>query len=114
MYYCILGSTWTQEMIWLIGNDLDYEGAKQLQPVRAPLLELSAVMARDHPEYVHHLMGNSVDAVENLTSPRFIKSHLPWELLPDQISQVKPKVKIGFLRTNGTLHWLHKKLREKS
>ena len=22
------GTTWTQEMVWLLGNDLDYEGAK--------------------------------------------------------------------------------------
>lgn len=27
------GSTWAQEMIWLIGHDLDYEGAKALQQV---------------------------------------------------------------------------------
>ncbi|KAL0276598.1 UNVERIFIED_CONTAM: hypothetical protein PYX00_004141 [Menopon gallinae] len=25
------GSTWTQEMIWCIGNNLDFEGAKQPQ-----------------------------------------------------------------------------------
>lgn len=27
------GSTWAQEMVWLIGHDLDYEGAKSLQQV---------------------------------------------------------------------------------
>ena len=24
------GTTWTQEMVWLIANDLDYEGAKKV------------------------------------------------------------------------------------
>ncbi|KAK5638164.1 hypothetical protein RI129_012459 [Pyrocoelia pectoralis] len=26
--YLIIGTTWTQEMVWLLKNDLDYEGAK--------------------------------------------------------------------------------------
>jgi hypothetical protein len=33
------GSTWLQEMVWCIGNDLDFEGAKILQQLRTPLLE---------------------------------------------------------------------------
>lgn len=41
------GSTWAQEMIWLLGNNLDYEGAKNIQQVRTPLLELSAIFSED-------------------------------------------------------------------
>jgi len=33
------GTTWTQEMSWLIGNDLDYEGAKVILPTRFPYFE---------------------------------------------------------------------------
>lgn len=34
------GTTWTQEMIWLICNNLDYETAKKVpQSVRFPFLE---------------------------------------------------------------------------
>lgn len=34
------GSTWCQEMIWLIGNNLDFDNAKNtIQQIRAPLLE---------------------------------------------------------------------------
>jgi len=33
------GNTWTNEMVWLLGNDLDYEGAKQLLTRRIPWLE---------------------------------------------------------------------------
>lgn len=37
--YYILGTTWTQEMVWLIANDLDYEGAKSLLINRFPFIE---------------------------------------------------------------------------
>ncbi|KAL1449726.1 hypothetical protein WDU94_002206 [Cyamophila willieti] len=33
------GSTWAQEMVWLLGNDLDFEGAQLLAQLRNPLLE---------------------------------------------------------------------------
>lgn len=35
---------------------------------------------------------NSVHLTQSLPSPRFIKSHLPWQLLPKGLSTVKPKV----------------------
>ncbi|KAE8751095.1 hypothetical protein FOCC_FOCC002180 [Frankliniella occidentalis] len=56
------GSTWTQEMVWCIGNDLDFDRAKRLiQQFRTPRIE-------------------------------YIKSHLPWDLLPEQMAIVKPRV----------------------
>lgn len=36
--------------------------------------------------------GNSVENVEKISRPRYIKSHLPWELLPQQLKSKKPKV----------------------
>ena len=47
-----LGSTWAQEMIWLLGNNLDFEGAKQIQQIRSPLLELTAIFSVDHHEWL--------------------------------------------------------------
>lgn len=46
------GSTWAQEMVWLLGNKLDYEGAKQMQQIRSPMIELSALYSEDHNEWV--------------------------------------------------------------
>lgn len=46
------GSTWAQEMIWLLGNNLDFEGAKQMQQLRSPLIELTALFSEDHQEWV--------------------------------------------------------------
>ena len=37
------GTTWSQEMIWLIANDFDYEGAKTLlMPERCALYQLAS------------------------------------------------------------------------
>lgn len=46
------GSTWAQEMVWLLGNNLDYEGAKSIQTLRSPLLEMTAIMYEDYTEWV--------------------------------------------------------------
>jgi hypothetical protein len=35
---------------------------------------------------------DTLETVQNAQSPRFIKSHLPVHLLPDQIWTVKPKI----------------------
>lgn len=111
----ISGSTWAQELIWLLCNNLDFEGAKKPQFIRSPLLELSALFAINHNEWLKYVsiseyispnllnahgkifilsksIGNSVEFVDNLPSPRFIKTHLPLELLPKEMDIVKPKV----------------------
>ncbi|KAF2883128.1 hypothetical protein ILUMI_23045 [Ignelater luminosus] len=87
------GSTWCQEMVWLIGNDLDFASAKQyIQQIRAPVLELSAIfVTEEYSEYMKNY-GNSVERARNHPSPRFIKSHLPLTLLPSELNEVKPKI----------------------
>lgn len=43
-------------------------------------------------------LGDSVANIAQMPRPRYIKSHLPWELLPKQLCEKKPKVKIITLR----------------
>uniref|UniRef100_A0A023F5I8 Putative sulfotransferase domain protein n=2 Tax=Triatoma infestans TaxID=30076 RepID=A0A023F5I8_TRIIF len=91
------GTTWTQEMVWLIGNDLDYEGSKnKLLFQRFPFLEAVGIISDsqksggDDDEWVFN--ADTISYADELPSPRCIKSHLPVSLLPDQIWTVKPKI----------------------
>ncbi|XP_076630425.1 luciferin sulfotransferase [Colletes latitarsis] len=100
------GTTWTQEMIWCIANDLDFEGAKVLLPERFPFLEHSVlfdyttIMPR-HPEVkLHRLVLDSVNYVSSQISPRFIKTHLPFHLLPRQLRTGKRKPRIVYVARN--------------
>ncbi|KAJ1531394.1 hypothetical protein ONE63_000075 [Megalurothrips usitatus] len=86
------GSTWTQEMVWCIGNDLDFTRAVELQQYRAPLIEMAAVGLNDGRNAFGVALGDSVSRVTDMPSPRFIKSHLTWDLLPEQLCTVRPKV----------------------
>uniref|UniRef100_A0A1B6BWH0 Sulfotransferase domain-containing protein n=2 Tax=Clastoptera arizonana TaxID=38151 RepID=A0A1B6BWH0_9HEMI len=82
------GTTWTQEMVWLLGNNLDYEGAKEPIFLRFPFLEMNVLKFED---YLQDL-PDSVEVLNNSPSPRFIKTHLPVEFLPKQLWTKKPKV----------------------
>lgn len=39
-------------------------------------------------------LGDSIENIIKMPRPRYIKSHLPWDLLPRQLREKKPKVKI--------------------
>lgn len=39
-------------MVWLLGNNLDYEGAKHIQTLRSPLLEMTAILYEDYTEWM--------------------------------------------------------------
>ncbi|XP_070498085.1 sulfotransferase 1 family member D1-like isoform X2 [Chironomus tepperi] len=62
------GTTWTQEMLWMLNNNLDFETA------------LSKTLAERFP------------FIDKTPRPRHIKTHLPMFLLPDKIWSVKPKI----------------------
>uniref|UniRef100_R4G4B4 Putative sulfotransferase n=1 Tax=Rhodnius prolixus TaxID=13249 RepID=R4G4B4_RHOPR len=80
------GTTWTQEMVWLIGNGFDFKTAKEI------------VLYKRFVFMEYNAIGGVMEGVEclpaldNMTSPRYIKSHLPPQLLPKQLWTVKPKV----------------------
>lgn len=108
----MLGTTWVQEMIWLIGNDCCFEGAKKLLRERVPFLEYvliyfnfavnyiciflcqrdRALGTDDSLQYFLEMSKNNPDGssdmiiepnfIDDLPSPRYIKSHLPLSYLP--------------------------------
>lgn len=79
------GTTWTQEMVWLLVNDLNYEMAAQVrQHERYHFMEREALNKLKAP--------NSIRNTAEAPSPRFIKSHLPATLLPNGLWTVRPKI----------------------
>ncbi|CAO1346303.1 unnamed protein product [Diamesa hyperborea] len=79
------GTTWTQEMVWLINNDMNFDKAFDENLLdRFPFLEINGITSK--------LDVDSVGICENLQRPRHIKSHLPVFLLPNQLWTVKPKI----------------------
>ncbi|KAI4491865.1 hypothetical protein M0804_003257 [Polistes exclamans] len=86
------GSHWVQEMVWCIGSNFDYEASKTLLMIRNPLLEGSALVVTGNFVDWFSKLGDSVENVINASRPRYIKTHLPWDLLPTDIHLKKPKI----------------------
>uniref|UniRef100_A0A1B0DPS0 Sulfotransferase domain-containing protein n=1 Tax=Phlebotomus papatasi TaxID=29031 RepID=A0A1B0DPS0_PHLPP len=79
------GTTWTQEMVWLLDNNLDFETARNTDLFeRFPYFE---VMYLPNGE-----RGESIRKFNNMTSKRYIKSHLPAHILPRSLWRAKSKV----------------------
>ncbi|XP_076232704.1 sulfotransferase 1E1 [Calliopsis andreniformis] len=91
------GTTWTQELVWLLSNNLDFERAKkEFLAERFPFLEFSLF---NHPEVTQEFINMNkgdknkellckaiaepgYEVLAKMQSPRFIKSHFPFSLLP--------------------------------
>ncbi|XP_067632414.1 amine sulfotransferase-like [Eurosta solidaginis] len=78
------GTTWMQELLWLVLNNFDFEAARNERlEVRSPFLEMDYA--------IHGDLDRALESVETLKSPRLIKSHMPLPLLPQQLWYKKPK-----------------------
>jgi len=79
------GTTWMQELAWLILNDYDFKTAKETDlEFRSPFLEFDFYVGHDFQELQRKL--------NEMKSPRLLKSHLPLPLLPKQLWTGKAKV----------------------
>ncbi|XP_075161025.1 sulfotransferase 1 family member D1-like [Haematobia irritans] len=78
------GTTWMQETVWLLMNNLDYEQAKTLPlTTRSPFLEISGWSPFE---------PNALELSKLQASPRILKSHLHPNLLPRELWTQKPKI----------------------
>ncbi|XP_063378526.1 luciferin sulfotransferase-like [Cydia fagiglandana] len=89
------GTTWTQEIVWLLMNDFDIDKAVKiplqdrymfLEVKNALYMEPQKIQSMD-PEVLKEAMSYvlSYDQVVAAPSPRFIKTHLPFSLLPTNL-----------------------------
>eukprot|EP00094_Tigriopus_californicus_P011304 TCALIF_10911-PA protein Name:"Similar to SULT1E1 Estrogen sulfotransferase (Homo sapiens)" AED:0.09 eAED:0.09 QI:179/0.5/0.6/1/1/1/5/82/273 len=87
----ILGTTWTQEMVWNIVHKLDFDTAKKVTlDDRVPYFELSSIVG----EAVTDEFEDSLKKVKEITvDPRIIKTHLSFDMLPNQIMEKQAKVR---------------------
>jgi len=103
------GTTWTQEMLWMIVNDVDQEKGQLPLFTRTPFLEMGCITlgkTRDFsglgiPENVKSMLEASLkDAIsytEDLQGRRVIKTHMPLEFLPPKILE---KCKVVYVARN--------------
>jgi len=74
------GTTWTQETTWHIMNNMQLDRTKEFLFDRSPMVDMpciSNMSLQDATEFFKTL--------ENLPSPRTIKTHFPLELLPPKL-----------------------------
>ena len=97
------GTTWMQELAWLIVHDIDIGKSKCDQFCRCPFLEREYLLEAypttvetskkfapypDVPcdvESANWYMRHSMEYTRKMTKPRMIKTHLPLNLLPEKL-----------------------------
>ncbi len=83
------GTTWTQELVWCLQNNVDLETAKSVQLFqRTPFLDFQFMGAMNKIYETNY--GSVLEKAEKMESPRVLKTHLPFCLLPvDLLNQSK-------------------------
>ena len=106
------GTTWTQELVWLLQNDCDFEQAKTI-PIdkRFPFMDFPVLFDFNKELLPPFLQGDILKSVEDMPSPRFMKSHLHLCLLPDDLIE-KSKVVMCLRNPKDTVvsYYHHEKL----
>ncbi|KAF5277385.1 hypothetical protein FQA39_LY06198 [Lamprigera yunnana] len=96
--YVRSGTTWAREMIWLIANDLNYEGAKVYLDERFPVLDSCVLVAKHLTKLECH--KNPIQFAENIKGLRCLKMHWKTKYLPEQLVNGDSKCKIVYIARN--------------
>lgn len=91
------GTTWTQEMVWNIINNLDIVTAKNVSlEKRVPFLEFSALLEEEQADAIGGYGSTgplrSLEDAHDLPSPRVLKTHLAFDMLPVQLNSSGAKI----------------------
>jgi len=102
------GTTWTQEMVWCIMNNLDFDAAQRCTlEKRVPFFEFGPILEEEFFEGLTNnkdtawMGGNSgtLNIVDKMKSPRIIKTHLSWQMLPKKLTS-NPNARIVYVTRN--------------
>ena len=92
------GTTWTQEMVWCLMNNLDFKTAKTIDlDERMIYMEHISVEKEASAE----TFPDTIKLASEQPSPRIIKTHLPFTMLPDQIKTKEKNPKIVHVSRNS-------------
>ncbi|CAH1401504.1 unnamed protein product [Nezara viridula] len=101
------GTTLTQELVWLIRNNFDFETAKKLYLwERSPFFEANIVFHEktksmilkeneNNDENIKLVESQSCPGylvIESMSSPRLIQTHFPLSLLPKEVNEKNCKI----------------------
>jgi len=112
------GTTWTQEMIWQIVNNVDLDRGQLPLFTRTPFLEFGCVTndmpfgcPPGMPQHVANLMeefhNDPIMYTSKLTGRRVIKCHLPMDMQPKEMLE---KCKVIYVARNikdVAVSWFH-------
>ncbi|XP_068899486.1 luciferin sulfotransferase-like [Tenebrio molitor] len=91
------GSTWTQEMVWMIVNNCDFEGAQ------IPIYERCLFLEKKGFRVYDSSGANPIEQINNrkdVQKPLVIKTHFTFKSLPKDISSELKKPKIIYVTRN--------------
>lgn len=116
------GTTWMQELVWLIRHNVDLDGAKINQFFRVPFLELESLVPPEEDdrkvsyypeneekseETVRLFMSNSLEYARRMEKPRTIKTHLSLSILPDNLLDTCKVIFVGRNIKDATVSYYH-------
>jgi len=84
------GTTWTQEMVWMITHNCDTEAAKKRLFERSPFIEFPTLFHNDKES--EEWPAWTPEKLQALAPPRIIKTHLPFYLLPPRLTDTSKVV----------------------
>ena len=94
------GTTWTQEMVWCIINNLNFDNAKKTAlDQRVPFFELGPITEKEFANVTIGDNSGSINVVEKMNSPRIVKTHLSWQMLPEKLKS-NQNAKIVYVTRN--------------
>ncbi|CAK1581627.1 unnamed protein product [Parnassius mnemosyne] len=116
------GTTWTQELVWLLANDMDYvKAAAEPLTSRYTFIEFPMFMNKDsvselksinadneeRKKIIDYLSRPGSEVIAEKPSPRFIKTHLPMTLLPPHILDIAKVVYVARDPRDAAVSFFH-------